>query len=480
MNFSFRQIFLLLSMQFLLAPVSALAQPANEERDVLYWYDPMYPQQRFDEPGPSPFMDMDLVPRYAEQDADSEGRAVMRIAPGIMQNLGMRLAAVSREPVRVSIVATGQITFNQRDLAVVQARSGGFVERVYGLAPQDLIEQGAPIADLLVPEWAAVQEEDLALRSLNEPSLIAAARQRMRLAGMPDALIRQLERSGRAQPFWTLRSPIDGVVQSLDVREGMTLSAGSTLAQINGLNTVWLLIEVPEAEIASLEAGQKIQARLPALPGETLEGTIETLLPEASRDSRTVQVRVVLDNAQQRLRPGMTAEVSLDRQEAAALVVPTEALIRTGRRTLVMVAEEKGRFRPVEVRIGRETEDKTVVLDGLVEGQQVVASGQFLLDSEASLRGLTATPTTPATPMSAPAPMLHESEGTIVGLDDDMLFLEHGPFETLNMPGMTMGFPLSDPSLLEGLQENDRVRVGVRESDNGLTIDRIKKLGGQP
>jgi Cu(I)/Ag(I) efflux system membrane fusion protein len=261
MNFSFRQIFLLLSMQFLLAPVSALAQPANEERDVLYWYDPMYPQQRFDEPGPSPFMDMDLVPRYAEQDADSEGRAVMRIAPGIMQNLGMRLAAVSREPVRVSIVATGQITFNQRDLAVVQARSGGFVERVYGLAPQDLIEQGAPIADLLVPEWAAVQEEYLALRSLNEPSLIAAARQRMRLAGMPDALIRQLERSGRAQPFWTLRSPIDGVVQSLDVREGMTLSAGSTLAQINGLNTVWLLIEVPEAEIASLEAGQKIQAR---------------------------------------------------------------------------------------------------------------------------------------------------------------------------------------------------------------------------
>ena len=477
MNFPFRQIVLLLSMPLLLASLSALAQPANAERDVLYWYDPMYPQQRFDKPGPSPFMDMDLVPRFAEQDADSEGRAVMRISPGIMQNLGMRLATVSREPVRISIEATGQITFNQRDLAVVQARSGGFVERVYALAPQDLIEQGAPIADLLVPEWAAVQEEYLALRSLNEPALIAAALQRMRLAGMPDALIRQLEREGRAQRFWTLRSPIDGVLKSLDVREGMTLSTGSTLAQINGLKTVWLLIEVPEAQIASLEAGQKIQARLPALPGETLEGTIETLLPEASRDSRTVQVRVVLDNAQQLLRPGMTAEVSLDRQEADALVVPTEALIRTGRRTLVMVAEEEGRFRPVEVRIGRETETKTVVLDGLEEGQQVVASGQFLLDSEASLRGLT---DRPAQPMSEPAAVLHESEGTIVGLDGDMIFLDHGPFETLNMPGMTMGFPLSDPSLIEGLEENDRVRVGVRESDDGLTIDRIEKLGGQP
>lgn len=477
MNHLFRQIILLLSVPVMLAPFPVLAQQGDEEREVLYWYDPMYPQQRFDEPGPSPFMDMDLVPRYAERDAEGDGPATMRIDPGIMQNLGMRLATVNREPVRIRIEATGQLTFNQRDVAIVQARSGGFVERVYALAPQDLVEQNAPLADLLVPQWAAAQEEYLALRGLGEPELLAAARQRMRLAGMPEDLIRQLENRGRVQLVWTLTSPIAGVVQSLDVREGMTLSAGATLARINGLDTVWLVIEVPEAQVAGLEAGQTIDARLPAFPGETLEGTIAAILPQASRDSRTVQVRVELDNQGQRLRPGMTAEVAMDRQEDEALLVPSEALIRTGKRTLVMVAEEGGRYRPVAVRTGRETADKTVVLEGLEEGQQVVASGQFLLDSEASLRGLTAAPVDPLTP---PASALHEAEGTIVGIEDDMIFLDHGPFPTLNMPGMTMGFPFADPALLEDLEEDDRVRVGVRESDEGLTIERIDKLEAQP
>lgn len=474
----FAKIIVLLAASCLLAPVTALAQPAEEDREVLYWYDPMYPQQRFEKPGPSPFMDMDLVPRYAENDAGSDG-TVMRIDPGITQNLGMRLAAVSRGPVSISIEATGQLTFNQRNLAVVQARSAGFVERVYALAEQDQIAQGAPLADLLVPQWSAVQEEYLALRGLGEPELLAAARQRMRLAGMPDTLIRQLERSGRAQTLWTLRSPIDGVLLDLEVQQGMTIAAGATLARINGINTVWLVVEVPEAQIAGLAPGQTVLARLPAFPGESLDGTIEAVLPQASRDSRTVQVRIVLDNDMQQLRPGMTAEVTLNRQESVALLVPTEALIRTGRRTLVMVAEEAGRFRPVEVRIGRETEDKTVVLEGLQEGQQVVASGQFLLDSEASLRGLTAAPAD--MPMSMPqAPVLHPSEGTIVGIEDDMIFLDHGPFPTLNMPGMTMGFPFADSALLEGLEENDRVRVGVRESDEGLTIETIEKVGAQP
>lgn len=480
MNQLYRQLITLLVIPAMLGSTSVLAQPADDEREVLYWYDPMYPQQRFDEPGPSPFMDMDLVPRYAEPDTDSEGDGppAMRIDPDILQNLGVRLATAKQGPVEVSIAATGQLSFNQRDVAIVQARSGGFVERVYDLAEQDLVEQGAPLADLLVPEWAAAQEEFLALRSLDEPRLLEAARQRMRLSGMPVSLIDQVVRRGKAQLVWTLTSPVTGVVQSLDVREGMTLSAGATLARVNGLDTVWLVVEVPEAQVAGLKAGQPVEARLPAYPGESLKAKIQTVLPQANRDSRTVPVRIELDNAEHGLRPGMTAEVMLARQEDAALLVPTEALIHTGRRTLVMVAAEGGRFRPVEVRTGRETEDLTVVLDGLEEGQQVVASGQFLLDSEASLRGLTAAPMD--LPMSMNMPALHEAEGTIVGIEDDMVFLDHGPFPTLNMPGMTMGFSLADPSLLKGLQEDDRVRVGVRESDEGLTIEAIEKLEARP
>lgn len=484
MTFRLKRLALLISLPmiigttgFVVLPLMAETAQAAEEKDkeVLYWYDPMYPQQRFDEPGPSPFMDMDLVPRYADEGGDG---ASMTIDSSIMQNLGMRLATATRESISQSLNAVGALTFDERDVAIVQARSGGFVERVYDRAPEDVVEQGAPLADLLVPEWAAAQEEYLALRGAGQPQLLSAARQRLRLAGMPSDLIAQFERSGKVRPIWTVTSPIGGVIQSLDVREGMIMSAGAPLARINGLGSVWLEVAIPEAQVAHLAQGQTVTARLPAFAGETLEGTIQAVLPQANLDSRTVRVRVELPNPEQRLRPGMTAEVTLNRNIDDALVIPTEAVIRTGRRALVMVAEEKGRYRPVVIRIGREFDDKTEVLEGLKAGQQVVASGQFLLDSEASLRGLTAHELESAQPEAEPA--LHEAEGTVVSLEDGMVGLSHGPFKTLNMPGMTMSFAVASDALLEGLAKGDRVRVGVSESDEGLVIERIEKLGGQP
>lgn len=455
-----------------LAPAYARAA-AESDKEVLYWYDPMYPQQKFDEPGKSPFMAMDLVPRYADEGGNG---ASMRIDPSLTQNLGMRLATATRESISQSIEATGVLAFDDRDVAVVQARAGGFVERVYDWAPEDIIEKGAPLADLLIPEWAAAQEEYLALRAIGEPELLAAARQRLRLAGLPPEAIRQLERTGKARPVWTVTSPTGGVLSSLDVREGMTVATGASLARINGLDNVWLEVAVPEAQVSSLAQGQSVTARLPAFAGETLEGTIQAVLPQANLDSRTVRVRVELPNPQGRLRPGMTADVTLSRDVQDALVIPTEAVIRTGKRALVMLAEEQGRYRPVAIRTGREFDELTEVLEGLETGQKVVASGQFLLDSEASLRGLTAQALQQSA--SSQAPALHEAEGTVVSLEDGMVGLSHGPFKTLNMPGMTMSFPVADPSLLVGLGTGDRVRVGVRESDEGLVIARIEKLGG--
>ena len=454
---------------------SVFAQAADEGKEVLYWYDPMYPQQKFDEPGKSPFMDMDLVPRYADEGGDG---ASMSIDPSVTQNLGMRLATATRESISQSLEATGALMFDERDVAVVQARAGGFVERVYDRAPEDVIETGAPLADLLIPEWAAAQEEYLALKDLGEPQLLAAAQQRLRLAGMPVDVIAQLQRSGKSRPVWTVTSPISGVLSSLDVREGMTIPAGAPLARVNGLSKVWLEVAVPEAQVSHLAQRQTVTARLPAFAGEDVSGRIQAVLPQANLDSRTVRVRVELPNPQQRLRPGMTAQVTLNRDAEQALVIPSEAVIRTGRRALVMLAEGKGRYRPVEVRIGREFDDRTEVLEGLEAGQTIVASGQFLLDSEASLRGVTAQSLEQSD--AASEPVLHESEGTIVGLKDGMVGLAHGPFKTLNMPGMTMAFPVADPSLLSGLRSGNRVRVGVRESDEGLVIERIVKLGGQP
>ena len=483
MTFQHKRLVLAFSLPLMISaaaliglPTAAFGQsPAEEDKEVLYWYDPMVPQQKFDKPGKSPFMDMELIPRYADEGSDG---ASISIDPSVTQNLGVRFATVTRESISQSLEATGALMFDERDVAVVQARAGGFVERVYDRAPEDVIEKGAPLADLLVPEWAAAQEEYLALKGVGQPQLLAAARQRLRLAGMPPEVIVQLERTGKARPVWTVRSPIGGVLNSLDVREGMTVPAGATLARVNGLDTVWLEVAVPEARIANLAPGQSVTTRLPAFAGETLEGTIQTVLSQANLDSRTVRVRVELPNPQQRLRPGMTAEVTLSRNVEDVLVIPSEAVIRTGRRALVMLAEDQGRYRPIEVRTGREFDDQTEVLEGLEAGQKVVASGQFLLDSEASLRGLTAQGL--EEPATSTEPALHEAEGTIVSLEDGMVGLSHGPFKTLNMPGMTMSFPVADQSLLTKLQTGDHVRVGARESEEGLVIEHIEKLGGQP
>lgn len=363
------------------------AAPVKDDKQALYWYDPMYPQQKFDQPGKSPFMDMQLVPRYAEGPAHSDG---VQIDPRTTQNLGVRLATVSRGVLTSTVDVSAVLAFNDRDVAVVQARAAGFVERVYGLAAGDVLKAGAPLADLLIPEWAAAQEEFLALRRNGDSNLVAAARQRLRLSGMPAGLIAQLERSGRVQSVWTVRSPLGGALQALDVRAGMTVAAGQTLARINGLDAVWLQLAVPEAQGAALALGQTVQSRFVGLPGQVFDGRVSAILPATALDSRTVQVRVQLPNPDGALRPGMTAQVRLAQSSEPGLQVPSEALIRTGQRVLVMLAEEGGHYRPVQVETGAESQDRTVILSGLQEGQQVVASGQFLLDSEASLKGVTA------------------------------------------------------------------------------------------
>ena len=465
------------------AATTTTDMPASNSADAakkpLYWYDPMFPQQRFDAPGKSPFMDMQLVPKYSDGgggDAGDAGDMGVKIDAAASQNLGMRLATVTRGTVGMDIAASGVLAFNERDVAIVQAKRAGFVERVFARAPGDVIAAGAPLANVLVPEWAGAQQEFLALLGLGDASLIEAGRTRLRLMGMPDALIRRVEQRRQTQAVSTITSPIGGVIQALDVRAGMTLAAGQTLTRINGLTTVWLDVAVPEAQTGGVRVGQQVSAMLPAYPGETFAGKVSAILPEASLDTRSVRVRVELPNPKgergARLKPGLTAQVRIAAGDAQSVLrVPSEALIRTGKRTLVMLAEKSGRYRPVEVRTGAESGEFTAITDGLEEGQQVVVSGQFLLDSEASLTGITSQP---AAQMPAAVP-LHASQGEIVELSKTEVTIKHGPFKTLNMPGMTMSFPLARPELAQSLKVGERVQFSVREADDGLVVERIQK-----
>ena len=363
-------------------------QGGEPGRKALYWYDPMVPKQHFDKPGKSPFMDMQLVARYAEDGSTGQTPSI-RIDPGIVQNLGVRLTTIERRALSEPIEAVGSVTFNQRNIAVIQARTGGFVSRVYARAPGDVIPRDAPLVDLLVPDWAGAQAEFLALLQSCDKALIDAARQRLVLLGMPQDLIAQIESSKARQTTITIRTPLAGVIETLDIREGMTVSTGAPIAKVDGLATVWIEAAIPEAQTGRAQIGKQVQVRLTAFPGATFSGRVIALLPEADVDTRTLRVRIELPNVGGRLRPGMFAQVQLDSGDQTPVVsVSSEAVIRTGTRSVVIVAGEGGRYMPTEVRTGGDVAGRTIILEGLTEGQKAVSSGQFLIDSEASLKGV--------------------------------------------------------------------------------------------
>ena len=445
-------------------------------KPVLYWYDPMVPAQHFSKPGKSPFMDMQLVPKYAGE--TGAGGAVLAVDPARTQSLGVRLAKVERGVLPSGITATGVIDFNERDIAIVQAKAAGFVQRVYGRAPGDVVGAGAPLADILVPEWAGAQGEFLAVRRTGDQALIRAARQRLQLLGMSPSLVASVEQSGRVRNVVTVSTPTGGAIKALGVRNGMTVSAGQTLAEVNGLSRVWLNVAVPEAQAGEVRLGQPVAARLAAYPGETFSGRVTAILPQAEAATRTLTARVELPSSRGKLRPGMFATAEFGGLARPALLVPSEAVIRTGRRTLVMVSRPGGKYLPAEVRVGREANGRTEVLGGLADGEQVVASGQFLLDSEANLSGLQARPLGESRPTAAAA-VLYESRGRVEQIGGDEVTLSHEPAPGLKWPAMTMQFRLSDPAMARGIKAGDRVAFGFEQTPNGPVVRRLSPMVAQ-
>jgi Cu(I)/Ag(I) efflux system membrane fusion protein len=452
------------------------------DRKALYWYDPMVPNQHFDSPGKSPFMDMQLVPKYVGE-SESHDSASIHIDPGITQNLGVRLTTVERGVVAQPLDAVGSIIFNQRHVALVQARTAGFVTRAYARASGDVLKRGDALVDLLVPEWAGAQSEFIALIKNGDSELISAARQRLQLLGMSDESINRVEAERQLTTTVTIRTPIAGAIESLEVREGMTVNAGATLAKITGLESVWLEAAIPEVQGALATLGQSVEVRLTAYPAQVFNGQVVAVLPETNVETRTLRVRIELQNPTSELKPGMFAKVRLDASNnEPALYVASEAVIRSGTRNIVLRADDKGSFTPTEVQLGAEANGKSVILSGLAEGQQVVASGQFLIDSEASLSGVLARlenkqPT--SNEVSAPH-MLHEATGKVESITADKFVVSHGPVATLNWPAMTMGFKLERADLIATIKVGDQVRLRFSQVGDDYVVSQVEKLGSQP
>ena len=456
------------------------AAPKGADKKPLYWHDPMVPGHKFDKPGKSPFMDMQLVPVYGGSEGDD---GTVSISPRVQQNLGVRTAAVTTGNLSAGIVAVGSVAYNERAVALVQARNNGFIERLHVRARLDPVRKGQPLAELYVPDWIAAQEEFLAVRRMQGngmTSLVDAARQRMRLAGMTAEQVRLVESSGKVHSRMTIVASVSGVIAELDAREGMTVMAGAQLFRINGIRSVWVNAEVPESAAAKVRPGDIVEARAPALPGSVFKGKVDTILPEVNAATRTLKARIELANPHGKLVPGMFATLTFASSGGASvLLVPSEAVIQTGTRSVVMLAQEGGTFVPVEVELGSENNGQTEIRKGLNLGQKIVVSGQFLIDSEASLKG------TMTRMIDVPAPVadkatLHRGEGKVEQISDDEMTISHGPIASLQWGPMTMPFALS-AGIPVTVRVGDRVTFNFKQLKSGsFEIASIAPVAAQP
>ena len=391
------------------AAPGAAASPAPigeiGSRKVLYWYDPMVPGSRFDKPGKSPFMDMQLLPKYADE--ASSGGTGGQAAPSVslsaeaIRAAGVAVVAVTRQDLDHSIRAVGTIEPDETKLERVAARVSGRVERLYANFTGQQVRRGAPLYELYSPDLVATQREYLlaldhqqrlsasgsadAVESAR--ALVSAARDRLKLWGIGEAQIRRLEQTRRPDLSLAFVSPISGTVLQKTVIEGQYVQEGTELYLLADFSSVWLMAQVYEFELGRLTPGQRATVTVSAYPGREFEGRIAFIEPVLEEQTRTVRVRIVLSNRDGDLKPGMFANAELRIPLDNQLSVPRNAVIDTGTRRVVYVETAPGTFTPREVKLGSTAGDRVAVLDGLKEGERVVASANFFIDSQAQLAG---------------------------------------------------------------------------------------------
>lgn len=462
------------------APADGEKAAAAGERTPLYWHDPMIPGPKFDKPGKSPFMDMQLVPVYADAGAD---QGTVTISPRTVQNLGIRTVEVTTGPMNTGLSTVGAVSIDERTMVTVQSRVNGYIEKLHVRAQYDAVARGQPLAEIYAPEWLAAQEEYLALKRSAQTGvsdLAQAARERLSLLGISEAQIKRIEQSGKADARVTLSAPVGGLVWELGARDGMAVNAGLTLFRLVSLDSVWINAEIPETDAALVKPGAPVAARTAAFPEQTFNGKVAILLPDVNAVTRTIKARIVLANPGGRLKPGMFATLTFASTDKPALMVPSEAVIHTGTRVVAIIAEGDGKFRPVDIETGRDSGGMTEVRKGLTAGQKVVASGQFLIDSEASLKSaLTRLEKIQGSPANDPPGGGHVGNARINAVDNGAgkIDLSHDPIPSLNWPAMTMGFRVEDKTLLQGLKPGDRINFEMRgepDKDGDYVITRIQ------
>jgi Cu(I)/Ag(I) efflux system membrane fusion protein len=362
---------------------SSSSSGANGEREVLYWQAPMDPNYRRDEPGKSP-MGMELVPVYADEVDGQPG--VVSIDPTIINNLGVRTAKAEHGPLSRRIDTVGYVGYDEDTVQHVHTRVDGWIERLETKASGDPVKKGQLLFELYSPTLVNAQEEYLTALRSNNNLLRGASKERLTALGVNAAEIARLDKERTVRQRVRVIAESDGVIAHLGVREGIFVTPSTEIMSIAELDTIWVLAEVFERQSAWVKAGQHAMVELDYVPGETWHGEVDYVYPELDPKTRTLKVRLRFDNTSTVLRPNMFARVSIMGDDFGDVVhVPREALIRGGKVNRVVVALGNGRFKAQPVTIGIESGDRVAIRRGLSQGDEVVTSGQFLIDSESNI-----------------------------------------------------------------------------------------------
>lgn len=356
---------------------------AEQEKEILYWVAPMDPNYRRDKPGKSP-MGMDLIPFYAGEDDTGSN---VSISPAVVQNLGVRTAKAELTHLWRAIDTVGYVDYDESKVSHIHLRTEGWIEKLAVQSEGDRFKKGDFLFDIYSPKLVNAQEELLTAIKSGNKGLIRASKERLSALGISASQIKQLQTSQKVKQRISLYAPQDGVVSELPVREGMFVKPTMRVMTLADLSSVWLLAEVFERQSNWVEVGQPAEVKLSYIPGETWEGKVEYIYPSLDPKTRALKVRLRFENPGEKLKPNMYANVKIyGGANEQNIVIPLEGLIRTGRNSRVIVALGEGKFEARNVQAGIESGDYVEILDGINEGEDIVISGQFLIDSEASMR----------------------------------------------------------------------------------------------
>ncbi len=434
--------------------------------DPLYWVAPMDANYKRDKPGKSP-MGMDLVPVYADDlKAENDPDGTVTISPAVENNLGVKITQVKQEPLSPNITTFGQITFDESLLWQINVRTAGWVEKLTVDTVGEAVNKGDILFLFYSPELVKAQEELLHAKRTGRKAILIGAEDRLLALGVDPSQIKEILTQGKAIDRIAIKAPANGIISELNVREGGYLPPAQIALVAGSLETIWVDAEIFERQSYWVKLGMPVSMTLNAFPNQTWTGKIDYIYPLLDPKTRSLRLRVGFDNPDHRLKPNMFARLVLaPENEKSVLTVPASAVIRAGNMARVVLAEGNGKFRSNRVNVGRETKGKVEITDGLKEGDAVVVSAQFMLDSESSQ-------TADFSRMAHETPAKNSVwvKGDIVTLmpHHKMLTINHAPVPEWDWPGMEMSFTLAEDLAWEDYKQGQQIDFEIQKTDQGM------------